>query len=241
VRWTGRGFGNHLVYGLGWYGDTWSETESFNKNDKQFVGRAVYLPHGADVTGQVLHFAVAGRFADSNDGFLRYRAKPESFLAQEYVVDTGKFAADSAVQVGLEAYYQPGSLMFGAEYYFTKVQSDATGNPLFHGGEALASYLFTGERHPYNPKAAIFGAVEPSHSIYSGGLGAFEAVLRFSYVDLDSQDIVGGRFWRITPMINWYLSPNLRLEGVYGYGRFDRSGSWESTNFFQARIQLTLD
>ena len=241
VRWTGRGFGNHLVYGVGWYGDSWSETESFNRNDKQFVGRAVYLPHGADATGQVLHFAVAGRFADANDGFLRYRSKPESFLAQEYVVDTGKFPADSSVMVGLEAYYQPGSLMFGAEYYFTKVQSGATGNPLFHGGEAIASYLFTGERHPYNPKAAIFGAVEPNHSIYSGGPGAFEAVLRFSYVDLDSQDIVGGRFWRITPMVNWYLSPNIRLEAAYGYGRFDRSGSWEATNFFQARLQLTLD
>jgi hypothetical protein len=42
-------------------------------------------------------------------------------------------------------------------------------------------------------------------------------------------------------MVNWYLSPNVRLEAAYGYGRFDRSGSWESTQFFQLRMQLTLD
>jgi phosphate-selective porin OprO/OprP len=241
VRWTGRLFTNHMVYGVGWFGDQWSETESFNKNDQQVAARAVFLPHGADTTDQVLHFAVAGRFADSNNGSLRFRAKPESFLAQEYVVDTGKFPADSSVTVGLEAYYQPGSLMFGAEYYLNKVQSGATGDPLFHGGEALASYLFTGERHPYNPKAAIFGAVVPDRSIYSGGLGAFEGVVRVSYIDLDAGTIQGGRFWRVTPMVNWYLSPNVRLEAAYGYGRFDRSGSWESTQFFQLRMQLTLD
>lgn len=241
VRWTGRLFGNHMVYGVGWFGDQWSETESFNKNDQQVAARAVLLPHGADTTDQVLHFAVAGRFADSNNGFLRFRSKPESFLAQEYVVDTGKFPADSSVMVGLEAYYQPGSLMFGAEYYLNKIQSGATGDPLFHGGEALASYLFTGERHPYNPKAAIFGAVMPDHSIYSGGLGAFEGVVRVSYIDLDAGTIQGGRFWRVTPMVNWYLSANLRLEAAYGYGRFDRSGSWEATQFFQLRMQLTLD
>jgi phosphate-selective porin OprO/OprP len=242
VRWTGRLFTNHLVYGAGWFKDTLSENESFNKNDRQFAGRVVLLPNGADKEAPVLHFAIAGRFADSNDGFLRYRSRPESFLAQTYVVDSGKFAADSSVTLGLEAYYRPGPLTLGAEYYFNKNQAPSAGDPLFHGGEVVAAYLFTGEAHPYNPKNATFGAVSPKHSLYRGGYGAIEGVLRFSYVDMDSATIVGGKFWRVTPMINWYLSDNLRLEAVYGYGRFDVPGTgWQGTQFIQTRVQLTLD
>jgi phosphate-selective porin OprO/OprP len=242
VKWSGVGFRNRFVYGLGWFKDTLSENESFNKNDRQFAGRAVFLPNGGTGSSQVIHFAIAGRFADSNDGKLSYRSKPESFSAQEYVVETGKFNADSSVTIGLEAYYRPGPLTLGSEYYFNKVQSSEAHDPLFHGGEVFAAYLFTGEVHPYLEKLAAFGAVSPSHSIYKGGLGAWEGVVRFSYVDLDSGTIAGGKFWRITPMINWYLSDNLRLEVVYGYGRFDRENTgWEGTQFFQGRIQLTLD
>jgi phosphate-selective porin OprO/OprP len=243
ARWTGRLFTNHIVYGAGCFFDQWSETEGFNKNDKQCAGRVVFLANGAAKDRPVIHVAFAGRFADSNDGFLRYRSRPESFPAQSYVVDTGKFAANSSTTFGAEVYYQPGSLMFGGEYYLNANQAPSVGDPYFHGGEAFASYLFTGEVHPYNPKNATFGAVSPLHSLYSGGHGALEAVLRVSFVDLDSGMINGGKFWRVTPMVNWYWSDNIRLEAVYGYGRFDIEGSngWQSTQFIQTRVQLTLD
>ena len=32
----------------------------------------------------------------------------------------------------------------------------------------------------------------------------------------DSRLVSGGKFWRITPVINRYLSPNMRLEAEYG-------------------------
>jgi phosphate-selective porin OprO/OprP len=243
ARWTGRLFTNHIVYGAGCFFDQWSETEGFNKNDKQCAGRVVFLQNGAAKDKPVIHVAFAARFADSNDGFLRYRSKPESFPAQEYVVDTGKFAADHSETFGAEVYYRPGPLTFGTEYYVNRVKAPSVSDPIFHGGEALVAYLFTGEQHPYNPKNATFGMVSPARSLYSGWLGAFEGVLRVSYVDLDSGAITGGKFWRVTPMVNWYVSDNIRLEAVYGYGRFDIAGSngWQSTQFIQTRVQLTLD
>ena len=41
-------------------------------------------------------------------------------------------------------------------------------------------------------------------------------------------------------MVNWYLSDNLRLEMVYGYGSLNRFGSVGKTHFLQTRIQLPL-
>ena len=76
--------------------------------------------------------------------------------------------------------------------------------------------------------------------MFEGGRGAWEVVLRYSYSDLDSKDITGGKFWRITPMVNWHMSDNMRLEFVYGYGMLDRFDRKGATHFFQTRLQLQL-
>jgi len=239
VKWTGGIPSGKLVYNVGYFYDKYSETESFNKNDNQFVARAVWLPNmGTDKA--LLHLALEGRWADANDGQLQYRSKPEAFLAQSYAIDTGKFAANHANTLGFEAYYRPGPLMFGMEYFFNQVSSPENDNPLFHGGEIFASYLFTGELHPYNTKGAYFEAVSPAQPVFEGGPGALEVVLRYSYSDFDSGKIRGGKFWRITPVLNWYMSDNVRLEFVYGYGQLDRFGLTGATQFFKTRIQLQL-
>jgi phosphate-selective porin OprO and OprP len=188
----------------------------------------------------LVHLALEGRWAQANDGQLQYRSKPESYQAQSYAIDTGKFAASHANALGVEAYYSPGPLTVGMEYFFNQVSSASADNPLFHGGEIFASYLFTGERHPYNTKGAFFEAVSPARPVFEGGPGALEAVVRYSYSDLDSGTIQGGKFWRITPMMNWYLSDNIRLEFVYGFGELDRFGLKGYTQFFQTRFQFQL-
>jgi phosphate-selective porin OprO/OprP len=130
--------------------------------------------------------------------------------------------------------------MFGMEYFFNQVQSDEANDPFFHGGEAFVSYLLTGETKPYNLRGAYFERTSPASTVFEGGPGAWEFVLRYSYADLDSQNIQGGTFQRITPMVNWHLSDNIRLEFVTGYGVLDRFGIRGETVFFQSRIQLQL-
>ena len=73
-----------------------------------------------------------------------------------------------------------------------------------------------------------------------GGPGAWELVAHATYVDLDDKAITGGKFWRLTPMLNWYLSDHVRLEAAYGYGSLNRFGTVGKTHFFQSRIQLQL-
>jgi phosphate-selective porin OprO/OprP len=102
------------------------------------------------------------------------------------------------------------------------------------------AWIATGETRPYNAKGAYFERISPARTVFEGGPGAWEFVLRFSYSDMDSKDIEGGRFWRITPMVNWHMSDNVRLEFVYGYGELDRFNIRGTTHFFQTRLQLQL-
>jgi phosphate-selective porin OprO/OprP len=239
IKWNGYIPSGKLAYNIGFFGDAWSQGESFNKHDNQIVGRAVWLPLAGTDRG-VLHIAFETRHVLANDGNLQYRSKPESFQAQSYAIDTGKFAADYADTYGAELYYQPNSLTMGSEYYFNKVKAPASDNPLFQGGEVFAAYILTGETRPYNGRGAYFDRISPKRQVFTGGPGAWEVVTRFSYANFDSGSIRGGVFWRFTPMVNWHMSDNIRLEFVYGYGSLDRLDLTGRLHFFQTRFQFQL-
>jgi phosphate-selective porin OprO/OprP len=142
--------------------------------------------------------------------------------------------------LGVEAYYRPGSWVLGMEYMFNQVASRETGDPFFHGGEIFAAWILTGEVKPYNARGAYFERVSPAQSVFEGGPGAWELVLRYSYADLDDEGFDGGKFWRFTPGINWHASDNVRLELFGGYGMLDRFDTEGRTVFIQTRLQLQL-
>ncbi len=130
--------------------------------------------------------------------------------------------------------------MLGSEYYMHMFSSPEKDNPVFQGGDLVASYIITGESRPYSTVSGIYGFVPVKKSVFDGGPGAWEVLLRFSTLDLDGGTVNGGKFWRITPMINWYLSENVRFELAYGYGVLDRYNKKGATHFFQCRIQFML-
>jgi len=239
IKWTGRIPSGKFVYSAGFFGDSLSEPEGYNRHDNLFTGRAVWLPF-ADSSGQLLHIAVQARHARSDEGELLLRSKPESGQAQSFAIDTGRFAADYSNSVGFETYYRRGPFIAGTEYFLSAVTAPTYNNPFFHGGEAIVAYIVTGETRPYNARGTYFERVTPARPVFKGGPGAWELVTRFSYSDLDSGPIQGGTFWRLTPMLNWHLSGNARFEVVYGYSSLVRFGVTGKTHYFQSRIQLQL-
>ncbi|HET8692271.1 MAG TPA: porin [Steroidobacteraceae bacterium] len=227
-----------IAWNIGLYGDEYTESESFNKNDNTFVARGVWQPFRGK-SEDILHFGIGYRYGTDEDGQMQYKSRPESFSAP-FVLDTGKFDADHTQTVVAEAYYERGSLFMGGEYFVNKNAAPGSGDPFFHGGEVVVTWLTGGQRRPYNAKTGVFGGIVPQTSIFEGGRGTWEFVARLSYTDLDDGAIQGGKFWRFTPMVNWHMSPNVRLELVYGYGELDRFGVKGGSQFFQTRIQLQL-
>jgi phosphate-selective porin OprO/OprP len=182
---------------------------------------------------------VSGRYGKPNEGELKLRSRPETFPT-EYFVDTGTFACENTKMLAFEAYYRPGPLLVGTEYFFQWAKAPASGDPFFQGGDFVVSWLPTGEVRRYNTRGGFFHSVSPAKTVFHGGHGAVELVFRASYIDLDGGTLRGGRFWRITPMVNWHLSDNVRLEAAYGYGQLDRFDLTGATQFFQSRLQLTF-
>jgi phosphate-selective porin OprO/OprP len=236
IKWMGYFPGPRILYNLGWYTDVLSEGQSFSSYDQQVVARLAFLPILQE-KGTLLHIALAGRYGLVNDRTLRLRSRPELNIAP-YFVETESFAAHDTRMGQAEVYYRPGPFLFGTEYFVQRVDAIDRADPLFHGGDVVASWLITGETRKYNTAGGYFLAVSPRSTVFEGGPGAWEALLRLSYIDLDDGDIHGGRFWRLTPMVNWYLTDHLRLEFGYGVGQLDRFGVTGTTQFFQTRLQF---
>ena len=239
IKWLGYVPSTHLFWNLGVFTDWLSEGQTFSSYNYQFVARGGWVPIASDTSGTLLHIGMNFRIGDVNNDTLRLRSRPEAFLAP-YFIDTGKLPAQSALTFGPELYYRPGRLLMGAEYYWQRVSSPQNGNPWFHGGEAVVQWLTTGETRSYNLAGSYFREVSPDSTVIQGGPGAWGPVLKFSYSNLTSGPVQGGIFWRVTPMLNWYLTDNLRLEFAYGYGVLTRFGGRGATHFFQSRIQMRL-
>ena len=227
--------GLNLSYGM----DKYNEEQTFSSYDNQVVARLMWLPVLSEKEHKVFHLGVNFRQGNVDKDTLQLRSRPEAWTAP-YFIDTKKFHATQTTMYGGEIYYRHKSWLFGSEYWFQDVDAPEKGNPRFHGGEVVATWLLTGETRAYNTAGGFFKGISPNKPLFNGGLGAWEAVLRISYIDMTDAEITGGRFWRITPMMNWHISDNLRLEFTYGYGELDKLGMQGGTQFFQSRIQLQL-
>jgi phosphate-selective porin OprO/OprP len=220
---------------LGAFGDVLSENEKFSTADNQFVTRLVWQPVLSEAEHRLTHIGVMGRRSRPDEGKSREKSKPADFLAPNFL-DTGTFPADHSQTFGIEAYHRAGPWLFGAEYNWQKDEALAGGHPRFRGGDISVVWLITGETRPYNAKGAYFESISPLKTVFEGGPGAFEATLNLSFNDFDDGSFRGGKFWRLSPKLDWHLADFLHVAAVYGYGVLDRFGVKGTTQFFQTRF-----
>jgi phosphate-selective porin OprO/OprP len=237
IKWLGYLPKAHFLWSIGGYTNWASKSESWQTYQRQVVARAVYVRLDKDSAGQLFHIGAAVHAGQPQNDTLRLKSKPEVFIAPLFI-DTGNFPATFGTISGLEAYYRRGSFLTGAEYYGVWARSTQVDNPSFNGGFVIASWLITGETRPYSTPGGIFKGITPRRPVDHGGKGALEAVLQATYSNYDSDTLQGGKFWRVTPMVNWYLDDHLRLEFTYGFGNLNRFAARATTEFFQARMQF---
>jgi len=239
IKYMGYYPSRRMFVNLGYFWDVLAENEKYATYDNNLVARVGGQPILSEASAEVLHVAVMARAGHPDEGKIRFKAKPGSYLAPNFL-DTGTLTSDQAATYGLEVNYRKGPWLFAGEYDWQTAHVAGGGNPMFHGGEASVVWLVTGETRPYNAAGGFFNQVTPAHSVFEGGRGAFEPSLHFNYNDFDDGSIQGGKYWRITPMAKWYLSEYLRIELAYGYGELDRFGLKGRTQFFQARFATIL-
>jgi phosphate-selective porin OprO and OprP len=239
VKWLGFLPKQRIFWNLGMFADWLSAGQSFSTYKWQTAARLGWLPIYLPEDKKFLHAAISYRYGEPVNGEIRMSSRPEANPAPKFI-DTGKFSSSNSNHIGGEVYFNSGPWMIGSEIYAHHFSSPSANDPVLVGGEVVVSYLLTGESRPYHTSTAIIGFVPVSRPVFKGGPGAWEVLCRYSTLDLDGGALHGGKFWRITPMINWYLSKDVRVELVYGYGVLDRFNLKGATQFFQSRLQLTL-
>jgi phosphate-selective porin OprO/OprP len=239
IKWFGYLPKSRILWNVGYYNDFISEGQSFSTYEWQVSGRVGWLPYYNKEKNKVVHFAANFRYGEPVNGKITLKSRPES-NPLPFVINTGAFEADYSTHLGAELYYSTGSFLIGSEVVVHNFHSDDFADHKFYGGEVVASYIFTKGKRPYNTVGSIFGFVEEKNSVFKGGWGEWEAVLRLSTFDLNDGSIQGGKFTRVTPMVNWYMSKMMRLEFIYGYGVLDRFGMNGDIHLFQIRLQLSI-
>jgi len=197
--------------------------------------RGTFLPWYDEGSGGrgLLHVGGAYSFRDLDDGTIRFRARPEAHLAH-YIVDTANIAdAVDYHLFGLETALVYGPLSVQGEYFHTLVNRTAGLDNLdFRGGYVYVSYFLTGEHRPYKKSAGVFDRVRPFENFFrvrtcdgdcATGKGAWEVAYRYSYLDLNDVDVLGGRAGLHTFGVNWYLNPYTRVMWNYVAADFTTS------------------
>ncbi|GAB3223411.1 OprO/OprP family phosphate-selective porin [Algoriphagus aestuariicola] len=239
IKWIGFFSKHRIFWNVGIYDNFFSKHQGFSTYNWQTVARVGWLPISNSEKKVQLHMGMSYRYGQVYEGQIRIRSRPEANPAP-FFIDTDLLQSDYSNHLGLEVYYTKGKLMLGSEYNFHKFDLNSGGKALFHGGDAVVSYIFTGASRPYSTVSGVYSFVPVKKSVFQGGWGELEGVFRVSNLDLEDGGVQGGKFWRLTPMVNWYMTRYLRLEVAYGYGVLDRFGLKGATQFFQTRIQLAI-
>jgi phosphate-selective porin OprO/OprP len=190
-------------------------------------------------SSQLLHLGLSANILYSVNSTVRYRSRPESYQAP-YVIDTGDIAADGALVVGAEVAWVNGPFSVQGEYLHSWVHENNGERPEFQGLYASANWFLTGESRPYDRTQGAFGRVIPKRNFDfgHGGWGAWEIAGRYSYANLDSANVQGGRLWMLMAGVNWYLHSHLKWRFEYGFGHVADRQPAGNLNIFQTRMEV---
>jgi phosphate-selective porin OprO and OprP len=201
-----------------------------------FAGRATYAPIRRN--REVLHFGVGAQTRDMDGSTMRIQLRPESGIANRRFLDTSQLRnIDGYDSYNLEAAYMRGPVSVQAEYSTMNVRRPDRADPQFDSGYIQASWVITGEERDYSRSNGVLGGVDLRR-----GRQAWEVAARYSYADLNSESVSGGREENWSFGGTWYAHENVRVLANYVHARAEpnRNGVNESVDILQARLQLSF-
>jgi phosphate-selective porin OprO/OprP len=178
-----------------------------------------------------------------NSDLVRFRVRPgvrDAFGLQgdsNRVVDTGNIIADNVQSFNLEYLAYAGPAWLQAECNTSRVENAVypvsakgtrRGDLTFSGAYAMVGYFLTGEQRGYDRRFGKYDRVRPFEPFFlvrdedgnvAYGLGAWELVYRYGYVDLNDGTVIGGQYGEHTIGRNWYWNSNVKLQFNYVNGQ----------------------
>jgi len=228
------------------------------------VGRITGLPWYENEGKSYLHVGGAYNYVAPNGRFGGFRTIPEFFIGQHDTtaavgtagiavpgvingtppfVNTGNFFMNHYNLVGAEALFVEGPVTVQSEFMYLSALRNNGLSANFAGFYTQMGYFLTGEHRPYNKKAGALDRIKVLNDFGNNpdtgyGWGGWEVATRFSYIDLNSRDIKGGRLFDYTLGLNWYLNSYTKIQLEWIRANLTNSSFGNSiTNLYDLRIQ----
>jgi phosphate-selective porin OprO and OprP len=153
------------------------------------------------------------------------------------VVDTGNIIADDVQSVNGELLWYLGPLWVQSETCLAHVDNavfpasnlaTARGDLNYYGTYVQLGYFLTGDNRGYDKRMGKYDRVRPLENFFlvrdenghvQYGLGAWELVYRFGYVNLNDDFVQGGIYGEHTVSLNWYWNSNIKIQLNYINGQ----------------------
>jgi phosphate-selective porin OprO and OprP len=230
-----------VTWALGWFADGASREEGENnKSLTRIGGRLTWLPFADDEEDlPLLHLGAYASFMFSANKEIQYTSREESNWAPK-LFDTGTIDGTDSIVPGAELAVADGPWSVQGELLVARVQGATAGDATFSGAYVLGTWSLTGEPRPYDRTKGYFGTLIPQRPVACGthNVGAWEAALRLSYLDLVDGAVRGGQGFELMPGLNWYLTERLRLQLNYGYTHVQEGPQNGTLHLVQTRFDF---
>ena len=162
-----------------------------------------------------------------NNGGISFQANPNTNVDRTNVLDTGNLTsglnatrnskvADHLTRFGAETALVYGPFSTQAEYIQTNISGTGYHNTTLDGYYGYASYFLTGESRAYKSKTGAWDRLKPTHNFdMKGGWGAWELAGGYDHINLNSENVNGGRMSTAKFGINWYPNSHVRVMTNY--------------------------
>ena len=230
------------------------------RNETDVNGRVTFLPIYEEEGKYLLHVGVGASQRDPDNGQVRFRSRfdmrnaPSGIAA--LMADTGNFNASQQYLLVPELVGVCGPLSFQSEYYGSWVNGAETiaangtvlpqGNVFLHSWYAEAHLFLTGEHRAYSRNSGVFTAVKPLRPVEwskdgFSGWGAWQITARYSYLDLNNKQVIGGRVNDMTLGVNWFLNQWMKVQGNFFVADRDVANPAGTGGVYGFGTRLALD
>ncbi|NOX70861.1 MAG: hypothetical protein GXP15_16900 [Gammaproteobacteria bacterium] len=231
------------------YGDSWSVSSGvtggrlsdqyeISREGVGFFARGVFNPVRSG--RRLWHLGLSSEFRRYGAGdSVRLRTRPESDVTGVRLVDTGRMRdLEQSFRYTAEVAWKRNSLQVQAEYMrLLATRLNGSSDLDFAGWYAQAGWFITGESRRYNRRRGRFRRTRPEHAY-----GAWEVAVRYSTIDLNSFDVLGGEETNRSIALNWYATDSLRfsLNYIDAVARRNAADPEENVSIIQARFQFAF-
>ena len=195
------------------------------------TARLTGLPMKSEDGSQLVHLGLAYSHRDDESATYKFSSDHSMAPSTKYKISD----VNDTSLIGLEAALKLGPFLLQSEW--AEADVDAAAGGTLDGYYVQASYVLTGESRSYDSSTGAFKGVSPSSKFLdNGGLGAWEATLRWSnlnYTELTDGDEVDS----FTIGLNWYLNKNVRA--LFSYTNADLENG-EDGEVFATRFQIAF-